>query len=304
MKIPIFVSNTLPEITNKYYSKVLLLGEYTVTEGYSALAVPYMGYVGQWMYGTNAEAKDIQGLKHLLQYIESEKLLHSVYDTDKFREELDKGLFFDSDIPAGYGLGSSGALVAAFYDRFAINKSEDIVELKTILAQTESVFHGSSSGIDPTVSYLHSAIKVDNGNIISSMKLNIADFGFYLLDTGLERKTAPLVQIFKDKMVVDPDFKKNIDLLGKANQNAIFLMLQYDKPALTKEIKMISSIEFEHFKEMIPEHIMDLWQQGLESDDFYIKLCGAGGGGMMLCYIPQETKSDELFIAYKLKKVE
>ncbi|MBK7638039.1 MAG: hypothetical protein IPJ13_29990 [Saprospiraceae bacterium] len=60
MKIPIFVSNTLPEITKKYYSKVLLLGEYTVTEGYSALAVPYMGYRGQWMYGTNAEAKDIK----------------------------------------------------------------------------------------------------------------------------------------------------------------------------------------------------------------------------------------------------
>ena len=31
-------------------------------------------------------------------------------------------MFFDSSIPQGYGVGSSGALVAAFYDRFAINK--------------------------------------------------------------------------------------------------------------------------------------------------------------------------------------
>lgn len=303
MKIPIIVSNTLPEITKKYYSKVLLIGEYTVTAGYSALAVPYMGYGGQWMYGTNVEAKHIHGLKHLLQYIESEKLLRSVYNTDNFRDDLDKGLFFDSDIPEGYGLGSSGALVAAFYYRFAISKSKNIKELKNILAQTESAFHGSSSGIDPTVSYLNSAIKMDDGHIISTMKLNIADFGFHLLDTGRERKTAPLVRIFKDKMDKDPDFKVNIDLLGKANQNAIFHLIHHDMSALTKDIKVISALEFKHFREMIPEDVIHLWEDGLKSDDYYIKLCGAGGGGMMLCYFPSDAPNSNMLKDYNLKKV-
>ena len=31
-------------------------------------------------------------------------------------------MFFDSSIPQGYGVGSSGALVAALYDRYALNK--------------------------------------------------------------------------------------------------------------------------------------------------------------------------------------
>ncbi len=35
---------------------------------------------------------------------------------------LKTGLYFDSSIPQGYGVGSSGALVAAIYDKYAKNK--------------------------------------------------------------------------------------------------------------------------------------------------------------------------------------
>ena len=33
---------------------------------------------------------------------------------------------------------------------------------------------------------------------------------------------------------------------------------------------------------MIPFELRELWMQGLESKDFYLKICGAGGGGFML----------------------
>ena len=45
-----------------------------------------------------------------------------IFDFNKMNNELIEGLYFDSTIPQGYGVGSSGALVAAFYDRYAENK--------------------------------------------------------------------------------------------------------------------------------------------------------------------------------------
>jgi mevalonate kinase len=33
---------------------------------------------------------------------------------------------------------------------------------------------------------------------------------------------------------------------------------------------------------MISPDFMEMWQYGLESDDFYLKLCGSGGGGFLL----------------------
>ena len=68
------------------------------------------------------------------------------FDWRKINEDFDQNLYFDSNIPQGYGLGSSGALVAAFYDRYALNKinyigkftSDKIALLKNIFAKMES----------------------------------------------------------------------------------------------------------------------------------------------------------------------
>ena len=35
---------------------------------------------------------------------------------------ISDGMYFDSSIPRGYGVGSSGALVAAIYDRYSLDK--------------------------------------------------------------------------------------------------------------------------------------------------------------------------------------
>jgi mevalonate kinase len=33
---------------------------------------------------------------------------------------------------------------------------------------------------------------------------------------------------------------------------------------------------------MIPDHFQELWQKGLETNAYYLKLCGSGGGGFVL----------------------
>ena len=83
-------------------------------------------------------------------------------DWEALHADLDLRLYFDSSIPQGYGVGSSGALVAAFYDRYAVDKispqadliPEKLSRLKSIFAAMESYFHGKSSGLDPLNSYL------------------------------------------------------------------------------------------------------------------------------------------------------
>jgi mevalonate kinase len=56
-------------------------------------------------------------------------------------------MYFDSSIPQGYGVGSSGALVAAIYDRYAQDKITVLENLtresyckKNIFSQM--LFHG------------------------------------------------------------------------------------------------------------------------------------------------------------------
>src|SRR6056300_605443 len=82
-----------------FYSKILLFGEYGIIEDSKGLSIPFNFFKGGLRIGDMSEL------------IEKELNL-----------DLDKGMFFDSSIPQGYGVGSSGALVAAFYDRYAINK--------------------------------------------------------------------------------------------------------------------------------------------------------------------------------------
>jgi len=44
--------------------------------------------------------------------------------------------------------------------------------------------------------------------------------------------------------------------------------------------------------------------QGLSSGDFYLKLCGAGGGGYLLGFTPEKAIIHKLKAEYDLKIVE
>ena len=85
-------------------------------------------------------------------------------------------MFFDSSIPQGYGVGSSGALVAAVYDKYAFGKitvlenltKEKLLHLKAVFSLMESFFHGKSSGLDPLNSYLSLPILINSKDHIEA----------------------------------------------------------------------------------------------------------------------------------------
>lgn len=275
-----------------FYSKLLLYGEYTVTLDSGALALPYLGYSGTWAY-TNTPHSNIDGLIQLATFLEKDSYFQSIYDIDRFRNDLDKGLEFVSNIPTGYGLGSSGALIAAFYDKYCHTPTNDLRLLKSILGATESAFHGASSGLDPLVSLLNEGILINDSKSIEKIDLEIHDFGYFLIDTDICRRTEYYVDIFNQKLKQSDIFSAAIHLLAKENKIAIDGILTKDKKVVVQSTKIISKLQFEHFKEMIPAQFMEIWDQGIKSGLYSLKLCGAGGGGMILgLRSDSETKID------------
>src|SRR6218665_1810959 len=99
-----------------YAAKVLLLGEYTILSGSKALALPYNELNGRWSFEQNDTQECELSHKSLKEFVDKSK--STSIDRDSMRVELEKGLWFDSSIPHGFGLGSSGAVIAAIYDRF------------------------------------------------------------------------------------------------------------------------------------------------------------------------------------------
>lgn len=183
---------------HRYPAKLLLFGEHILLTGAPALAVPVPAFAGHWSWSESMVGKQ----KRLLEFAQSDTLKFvRGLDVQRFQQDLSQGLFLDSNIPTGYGLGSSGALCAAIYDRYCTEKTTDLDVLKSIFAQMEGFFHGSSSGIDPLTSYLAQPVLIENK---TEVQLAVTQSWaepptVFLLDSTLPRQTGPLVQWFLGK---------------------------------------------------------------------------------------------------------
>ena len=218
-------------------------------------------------------------------------------------QDIHRGLYFESTIPQGYGIGSSGALVAAIYAWYATNRipgttriaKTRIQELLTLFSYMEDFFHGQSSGIDPLNSYLKHPMLIRSRKNISIVGIprNEQDKGgaIFLIDSGNPGKTGPLVSHFLEDLN-HPDFAHDIKTqLIPINDNCINAIINGESDALFANLRLLSEFALTHFKRMIPESIKQVWQQGLETDNFYLKLCGSGGGGFMLGFTTNYEKA-------------
>lgn len=262
-------------------AKVLLLGEYTILNGSKALAFPYWPLLGKWSFEkAEKEARIIsrKSIRSFIDNIRSENL-----NFEKMRSDYLEGIWFDSTIPQGFGLGSSGAIIAAIYDRYATH-SINLYDHKNEMAFLENYFHGSSSGLDPLVSFIQRPLLIHNFNSVEFLTEDLDLKGFFLLNTGRPRQTSPLVQIFQEKMK-DPQFKQGCaNTLSKDVDFAIDAVLKGNRTHLSHHLWHISKFQWDFFPEMITTKERGLWTKGLETGDYILKLCGAGGGGFLLGY--------------------
>jgi len=272
----------MPQINEYYPAKLLLFGEYTLLNGSQALAVPLYRWKGKWI------KKHLAGHISLIpEYYRWLKKVELIDDStyEKITHDFEEGWTYDADIPIGYGVGSSGAYVAALYERYLANESEfDFKRTTDTLAQMESYFHGSSSGMDPLVSFTKKAIYKDDVGIFQPVEDPGWPEGYkvYLLDSGLARETGPLVHRYKAQLQDDVFAEKIERQFIPMVEHALHFYLAGENKLLEECTSMISHFQRKHFDDMIPEHVKKQWDELVSKPGVYVKLCGAGGGGYFL----------------------
>lgn len=300
-----------------YYGKVLLFGEYSILFNSKGLTIPYSHFTGQLSFINDDKYTDydfaVQSNRQMMEFLgymrqlEEEGKMPCRMDFERMQTELENGLYFESNIPQGYGIGSSGALVASVYDRYCLDKietsetmsKEDISRLKVIFSALESLFHGQSSGIDPLNCYIQHPLLIHSREDISITGIPRSKFEnegvIFLVDTGKVGKTGPLVNHFLEQMrFKDYEDLFKTDYIPWVNQ-CISDILSGSMPSFFNALGKVSEFQLTHFTNMIPDSFMDAWKWGLDSGKFFLKLCGSGGGGFLLGFTTDYSASKKFF---------
>jgi len=291
-----------------FYAKILLFGEYGIIEDSQGLTLPYSFYKGALKFSSLDSEFEKRSNGHLINYSEYLQNLELPegfeLNVSEFQKDISKGLFFDSNIPQGYGVGSSGALVAAIFERYSITKyipenvsKDQLKNLKKVFGLMESYFHGRSSGIDPLICYMNLPILIENKESVDKVSIPKSEAGkgaIFLIDSGSIGETGPMVQIFFEKMKTE-GFRKTLkEEFIRYNNACIDSFLKKDMNPFFRNLKKLSHWAYEHFRPMIPESIFNVWKKGLDSNAYYLKLCGSGGGGYILGFTKDYEKAEKM----------
>lgn len=300
-----------------FYAKILLFGEYGIIKESKGLAIPYNSYQGALLISDDPSEKALDSnkkLKEFYYYLKSINDADIQLRLDELKRDIDFNLHFDSSIPQGYGVGSSGALVAAIYDKYANDKitvlenltRDKLLKLKTTFSKMESFFHGKSSGLDPLNSYLSLPILINSKDNLEATGIPSQKEGkgaVFLLDSEMIGETQPMINIFMNKMK-NEGFRKMIDSdFARYTDDCIDDFLHGNVTSLFGNVKQLSKVVLKHFKPMIPSSFHHLWEKGIESNDYYLKLCGSGGGGYILGFTEDYEKAKKILQDYKLELV-
>jgi len=300
-----------------FYAKILLFGEYGIIKDSKGLAIPYNSFNGALKSDLILTEKAKKSNENLLKFYNYLKNLSTdlvSFDLESLKEDIENGMYFDSSIPQGYGVGSSGALVASIYDKYAKEKitilenltRDKLLKLKQVFSLMESFFHGKSSGLDPLNSYLSLPILINSKNHIEPTGIPSQKEGkgaVFLLDSEQIGETEPMVNIFMNKMK-NEGFRKMVnEEFAKYTDACIEDFLHGNVTSLFGNVKKLSKIVLANFKPMIPVAFHKIWAQGIQTNDYYLKLCGSGGGGYILGFTEDFEKTKISLKNYKLELV-
>lgn len=300
-----------------FYAKILLFGEYGIIKDSKGLAIPYNSYRGALKIAKNLSGEAEKSNECLVKFYNYLCGLDTdlvSFDLPDFKDDLEKGLYFDSSIPQGYGVGSSGALVASVYDKYANDKitvlenltRDKLLKLKGVFSLMESFFHGKSSGLDPLNSYLSLPILINSKTNIEPAGIPSQKEGkgaVFLLDSEQVGETEPMVSIFMNKMK-NEGFRKMLNEEFAFHTDAcIEDFLRGNVKSLFGNVKKLSKVVLANFKPMIPTSFHKVWEQGIQTNDYYLKLCGSGGGGYILGFTEDFEKAKKKLKDYRLELV-
>lgn len=202
------------------------------------------------------------------------------------------GISFEikSDIPIGAGVGSGAALAVAIVNAVSdlYGKKLTLEEVNGIAFEIEKFAHGTPSGGDNSACCYGGLIWFQKTSAIKSLKEEIPYKleNFVLVNTTKTKKaTGELVQLVKN---LDESFRNGrIEKISK---------LTYE---MREVLKNKNFIRMRDIINEVHKNLAELGVSTIELDELAFavreiggaaKLCGAGGGGMMLCYHENKNK--------------
>jgi len=206
-----------------------------------------------------------------------------------------------SQIPTGAGLGSSASRAVALTKALAelFKKKISLKKINQIALEQEKIIHGTPSGGDNSASCFGGLIwfkKDKRKTIVKSLKKEIPYklSNFLFVYTGEPKKTTgELVQAVRE---LKKEYREErIEKIGK--------MAYQMRRALRQK-------DFQRVKEIINETQKNLAELGVSTREIEelaravkkiggaAKLCGAGGGGTVLCYFEKKKKLVDLIKSF------
>ncbi len=302
---------------NIFYAKIILFGEYGIIFDSMALTIPFTHFHGELIFSdpykytdldlANESNSQLKEYAAYLRKLQIENKTECQINVDSFEKDIEKGLYFESSIPHSYGLGSSGALVAAVYDSYSnskINSSRslkpsEMLKLKSVFALQESFFHGRSSGIDPLNAYIKFALLIKNKDVITSITIprnrDEGDGAIFLVNTGGPGRTEPLVHLFLEKCKLEKYNNVITNEYIPLTNRCITSLVGGDLHDFFDSLRQLSDVQLQYMNPMIPYHFQEHWKNGLDTDDYTLKLCGSGGGGYILGFTKKFEKARKYF---------
>lgn len=274
-------------------AKVLLFGEHTVLYGGQALAIPFGRFAVRWV---KEEVAD-QRLMDFSDYLRKSKKINWLL-TDQLLEDVTNGWQLASNVPLGYGVGSSGTVCAAVYARYNYEDGADLTTKRNRLAQMEAFFHGSSSGLDPIVSLSDRPILADASGC-SEVDINQhALKPFFLLDSGQARSSGNIIPDLKRRFETDGEWQNLVREAWMQPSQELIKAVTTDenKATIDRQMRRLSQFQFEHLGHLIPAP----FHQYKQNIGFCLKLCGAGGGGFLIGYAFDRKMAMSVLQDYKL----
>lgn len=288
-------------------SKLLLFGEHSVLIGSPALILPLWKFPARLRI-PEKEQKEVhlesnQQLSEFYHYLAAHPdWFEGHIHLKNLKDTIKKGVFLESLIPIGYGLGSSASVCVAVYKVFGKTNLKELNQLKIFYSRMEAFFHGKSSGLDPVAVHANKPILVDGAKIqIIEHEHKFIDESIktYLLDSGISRNASAMIETFQVELQ-NEDFKHQFS-------NEYLPILQHIKEKVLLEqpigwdlLKDVSVQQLTYFRKLIPDPIYSTWKQSISDKNTCIKLLGAGGGGFFLVFSKKELSELD---GYKLLEV-
>ena len=249
------------------------------------------------------KVKNIVGLDKIINFIENNYFLVSI----------------SSEIPVGFGLGSSAAYNVCIVNGLCllVNKllKDNIYNKKEILLlsnESEKIFHnGTPSGIDASCSLYGGVIIFNSLNNQKNIDIPTNNFfneniKFILINTKIQRNGGEFIKNVSNFKKNNPIlFNDLINKIGEVTNNIIKLILKdkNNEEDCEKFLRLITLNQELLKKICVSNDEIDRIINLLEKNGFSGKISGAGGGGFIICFALKE-KIDALYKLLNDNKIE